>query len=227
MEDDSPTVTCTDDLVQRAVKVEASQSTTVRSLQRRSTADSSHPFTSAVGKASRAGNLAFVTSVCRSNPLPETSNGKRFGRNGPSTNDRSCMPCPPLLGITLWRPGAKKNQTRTISCRGASRTSSEISVPNVSGYMFGCRWVGVQCVQLLQGSESFCCNAAHDGGLKLYCPRYSVTRPCPATQQRSTNQPFTTGSCRHLTSLSRPRHSSDLFFSSSAVLPSHPMEVNE
>ena len=45
VEDDTVTMTRTDVVVQRAVKVEASQSTTVRSSQRRSNADSSQPPT--------------------------------------------------------------------------------------------------------------------------------------------------------------------------------------
>ena len=45
MEDDTVTSTRTDVVVQRAVKVEASQTTTVRTSQRRSTGDCSQPPT--------------------------------------------------------------------------------------------------------------------------------------------------------------------------------------
>ena len=45
VDDDTVTVAYTDVLVQRAVKAEASQTTTMRTSQRRSTADSSHPPT--------------------------------------------------------------------------------------------------------------------------------------------------------------------------------------
>ena len=79
VEEDTFMVTCTDVLVQHAVKVK------VRQSGRRSIAllanVPSHP-PSGVGQTSRIGSLTFLTIVSRSNAQPATSNGRDLDEMG-------------------------------------------------------------------------------------------------------------------------------------------------
>ena len=75
----------------------------------------SHP-PSGVGQALRNGNPISVTSMSHLNPLRATSNGRSFGRNGPSISARWSMLCPPLLGTVSWKHGAPVSQMSTVSC---------------------------------------------------------------------------------------------------------------